>query len=49
MSCWKENKSKLVEWIDGCITSIAKKLAIMVLCVVILKVGGQLDGMNIPT
>jgi hypothetical protein len=26
MSCWKENKSKLVEWIDGCITSNAKKV-----------------------
>lgn len=25
MSCWKENKSKLVEWIDGSIASIAKK------------------------
>lgn len=27
MSCWRENKTKLVEWIDGSITSIAKKAA----------------------
>jgi len=27
MSCWKENKMQLVGWIDGMITSIAKKAA----------------------
>ncbi|HBB93595.1 MAG: hypothetical protein A2X22_14005 [Bacteroidetes bacterium GWF2_49_14] len=27
MSCWKENKTQLVQWIDGMITSIAKKAA----------------------
>ena len=27
MSCWKENRRPLVEWIDSMITSIAKKAA----------------------